>query len=67
MVILTSTIELIEGQASGYLGDMTVLRSVLLFALAEIGGAGWSGKASVSTAAWPSSAPASSSSASMAS
>jgi drug/metabolite transporter superfamily protein YnfA len=35
---------------------MTVLRSILLFALAalaEIGGACWSGRASASTAAWP--------------
>jgi hypothetical protein len=41
---------------------MAVLRSILLFAvaaLAEIGGPGWSGMASASTAAWPLSAPAS--------
>jgi hypothetical protein len=39
---------------------MAMLRSILLFAvatLAEIGGPGWSGMASASTAAWPLSAP----------
>ena len=58
-IVAESTPDLLPGERppAGYGEAMTVLRSILLFSLAEAGGAWLVWQASASTAAWPLSAP----------